>query len=72
FSDHRERLKSDPRVRRHGASSDWIDIRFDTRADVMFVRELAELAANAHRPIDGQPLKPPPTGAALERRRRFH
>jgi hypothetical protein len=72
FSEHRERLKADPRIRRHSSSSDWIDVRFEKPADVAFVAELAELAAAAHRPGSGSPLKPPPTGAALERRRRFH
>jgi hypothetical protein len=72
FSDHSQRLKTDPRVHRRRPTSDWIDIQFATRADVAFVRELAELAAAAHRPNDAQPLKPPPSGAALERRRRFH
>jgi hypothetical protein len=72
WAEHRARLKSEARVRRRSPSSDWIDVRFAQRADVGFVTELAELAAATHRPADGSPSKPPPTGAALERRRRFH
>jgi hypothetical protein len=72
WSANRERLKADKRVRRHGASSDWIDVQFGSPGDVAFVMELAELAASAHRARDGAMAKPPPVGADLARRRRFH
>jgi hypothetical protein len=44
----------------------------ETAADVDFVVELAERAAEAHLPAPGHMAKPPPTGAALARRKRFH
>lgn len=47
-------------------------MRFAAEADVAFVVELARRAATAHLPDDGAAPKPPPTGADLERRRRFH
>ena len=71
ISRQRARLKEDPRVELRG-SSDWIGISLGKRADIAFVVELAELAAEAHRPLDGATAKPPPTGAELARRRRFH
>jgi len=72
FREHRDRLKADRRVRRHGASSDWIDVSFGSAEDAQFVVELAEMAAAAHRAPVGVTAKPPPTGADLARRRRFH
>ena len=70
--DQRARLRADERVElRHGAS-DWIKIRLTKASDVALVSELAELAAAAHRPAKGVTAAPPPVGAALERRRRFH
>jgi hypothetical protein len=72
FAADRERLKADERVRRHGASSDWIDVRFSSHDDVRFVLELAERAAAAHRSPAGTTPKPPPSGADLARRKRFH
>ena len=47
-------------------SSDWCEV---PTADVALVRELVELAASQHR---SDTMVPPPTGADLERRRRFH
>ena len=72
ISAQRKRLKEEPRVELRAASSDWISVRFSSARDVTLVLELAEIAANAHRPPPGVAAKPPPTGAALERRRRFH
>ncbi|MEX2227035.1 MAG: luciferase family protein [Dehalococcoidia bacterium] len=72
FSEHRDRLKGDARVMRHSASSDWIDVRFSAGGDVALVIELAELAAAAHRAARGTTPKPPPEGADLARRKRFH
>ena len=40
--------------------------------DLPLIVELAEMAAAAHRPPSGYAVKPPPTGADLARRRRFH
>ena len=70
-SAHRPRLKADDRVVLRG-SSDWIGVRVAKPADVALAVELAELAAAVYRPTDGSSCKPPPTGADLERRRRFH
>lgn len=70
-SRHRARLKADERVELRG-SSDWIGVHVTKAADAAFVVELAELAAAAYRPTDGSPCKPPPEGADLARRRRFH
>ena len=50
-------------------SSDWCEV---PTADVSFVRELLEVAAAQHRAAPGETPKEPPTGTALERRRRFH
>ena len=69
---HRERLRADRRIERRAPSSDWIVVRCGSSRDVALVRELAELAAAAHRPPPGALPELPPTGAALERRRRFH
>ena len=50
-------------------SSDWCEV---STADVSLVRELVEVAAAQHRAAPGTTPKAPPTGADLERRRRFH
>jgi hypothetical protein len=52
--------------------SDWLTVEFGTAADEVFVLELAEIAAAAHRPAGAAAGLLPPTGAALARRRRFH
>ena len=72
ISTRRAALRADPRVTLRRSGGDWIEVRFAGPADLPFVAELAELAAAAHRPAAGGPVKPPPTGPALERRRRFH
>jgi hypothetical protein len=68
----RAELRADPRVTLRASSSDWLTVEFNSPADEDFVSALAEVAAAAHRPADGSPAEPPPTGAALVRRRRFH
>jgi hypothetical protein len=74
FSAHRARLHEHPRVGRRNSSSDWITFDLDgvDKRDLALVDELAALTAHAHLPPDGTPLKPPPEGAALARRRKFH
>jgi hypothetical protein len=69
----RAELRGDERVTlRASSSSDWLEARMTGPDDVAFVAGLVERAVAAHRPDgDGLP-KPPPTGADLERRRRFH
>ena len=71
ISRERARLKADERVELRG-SSDWIGVTVRKPSDVALAVELAALAADQYRPADGVPSKPPPTGADLERRRRFH
>lgn len=69
---HRDRLKADERVEVFRSGSDWIGITIEKPADTAFAVELAELAAAVYRPEPGTPSKPPPIGADLARRRRFH
>jgi hypothetical protein len=68
----RPALRADPRVELRKGSSDWVEVRMAADNDVDFVIELAERAAAVHRAGPGQIAKPPPVGADLERRRRFH
>jgi hypothetical protein len=72
ISAQRSRLKTDPRVELRPSSSDWLKLHFSSNADLTFVLELAEQAAQAHRAPPGVPSRPPPMGGDLERRRRFH
>lgn len=72
ISANRPRLKADDRVELRKSSSDWLIVRFVAPRDVPFIVELAEIAAAAHRAPSGTTTMPPPTGTALERRRRFH
>jgi hypothetical protein len=68
----RAELRADPRVTLRASSSDWLTVEFGSQADEDFVCALAEVAAAAHRPADGVTAPPPPSGAELDRRRRFH
>ncbi len=70
--ENRDRLRSDPRVEIPRSGTDWVSVKLRTAKDLTFVLELAEIAAAQHRPASGRPLRPPPTGADLERRRRWH
>jgi hypothetical protein len=72
ISEHRPRLKADPRITLRRNSSDWLTVTFQVDEDLSFLAELAELAASAHRAPPGATPKLPPTGRDLERRRRFH
>lgn len=72
ISANRARLKADDRVDLLRSGGDWIGLTIKKPADTELALELAELAAAAHRPSDGSPCKPPPTGADLARRKRFH
>jgi hypothetical protein len=72
ISAERARLKADPRVELRKNPSDWLQVRYSRPADIPFVRELVEIAVDAHRPASGRTSKPPPSGADLARRRRFH
>lgn len=68
---HRPVLKADPRVTLRRSGADWLTVRY-TQADADFVVELVAQAEAAHRPAPGVPAAPPPTGADLRRRKRFH
>lgn len=72
IGEQRATLKGDARVRRRGKSSDWVEVSIGSAADVTFALALVELAAAAYRPPAGVPLRPPPVGPELEKRRRFH
>jgi hypothetical protein len=70
--DRRAQLMTDPRVRRRASGSDWLTVEL-TGVDVMsFVIELARAAVAAHRAAPGTIAAPPPGGADLAGRRRFH
>ena len=58
--------KSDPRIHLRGKSSDWCELE---ATHTKLLAELIELAASQHR-VENP--KPPPTGADMERRKRFH
>jgi hypothetical protein len=68
----RAALKADERVELRSSSSDWVVVRVRDDYDVRFLVDLARRAAEAHLPAEGLAPKPPPAGADLERRRRFH
>jgi hypothetical protein len=67
----RTRLSSDRRVALRG-NSDWAGFRFKTRDDFDFLVEMARRAAKVYLPVDGTAPKPPPSGADMARRKRFH
>jgi hypothetical protein len=55
-----------------GDASHWLTVRFARATDLAFVHELVVRAADAHQPAADRLLRPPPAGAELARRRRFH
>ncbi|HUP84305.1 MAG TPA: luciferase family protein [Acidimicrobiales bacterium] len=65
-------LASDTRVEPVRSGTDWVAIHFRRVSDLPWIVDLAEDAVGAYVPGDGRPLRPPPTGAALDRLRRFH
>jgi hypothetical protein len=71
ISARRSELKKDDRVVLK-PSSDWLHIRVSKPRDCALAVELARVAADANRPPPDTPAKLPPTGARLERMRRFH
>ena len=70
--ERRPAFKADDRVELRPSGADWIVVRFNSPDDISFVVELVAIAAHAHQPPSGKAAKPPPTGAALRRRQRFH
>jgi len=69
--ERRPELRADARVTLRKNASDWLEVRV-TERDLGFVLELVTRAAGAHRPPAGVEPKRAPSGAELERRRRFH
>ncbi len=67
----RARLAADPRVVLRKNASDWLQVRFTRAVDIAFIHELVEMAVVAHGATD-RPSRPPPSGAELARRKRFH
>ena len=72
ISAHRPQLAADDRVDLLRRGGDWIGLTIEKPSDTELALQLAELTAAAHRPADGSPCKPPPVGADLARRKRFH
>ena len=70
--ERRTALKADARVELRPSGADWITVRFVDETDAAFVVELVTSAAKSHQPPAGTAAKPPPTGADLRRRQRFH
>ena len=65
-------MKADPRIELRKNASDWLRVNVTNRADAALVEDLGRAAAAAHAPAPGEAAKPPPEGADLARRRRFH
>lgn len=70
--DRRAELKVDARVRLRPSSSDWLTVELTGADATAFVLELVKAAVAAHRTAPGTTAAPPPSGAELARRRRFH
>lgn len=68
----RSQLNGDSRVTLRRSGSDWLSVKVDDAGDHAFVLELVEIATAAHRAAPGTIPEAPPSGAELDRRRRFH
>jgi hypothetical protein len=66
----RPALRADDRVVLRPGTSDWLEVRIKTSEDAEFAISLVTDAVAANRKT--APRGSPPTGAELERRRRFH
>ena len=66
----RDELKADERVTLRRNASDWLEVTVESNDDVEWAALLVFAAVEANRPT--APKGVPPTGADLERRRRFH
>jgi hypothetical protein len=66
----RSGLQGDPRIAFRSSSSDWLEVRVQSPADVEFAVSLVRDAIAAN--LDGAPAGSPPTGTELRRRKRFH
>lgn len=65
-------LTEPPFVSRRTPSSDWVIIELEATESQDLALAAVSAAAYAHSPPPGTTPAPPPTGADLERRRRFH
>ena len=63
-------LRSDVRVALRPGNSDWIDITIANESDCSFAEGIVHLTIEANRST--ATAGPPPTGAELDQRRRFH
>ena len=68
--ERRAELKADPRVTLRKNASDWIAFTITATGDEAAAVALVRLAVEAN--TSTAPAGPPPTGADLARRRRFH
>jgi hypothetical protein len=69
----RAAFREDPRVTlRPSSAADWLMVGVSSVRDLPFAESLVREAVRAHLPPGGSVPRPPPTGADLERRRRFH
>jgi hypothetical protein len=66
----RAELEADTRISLRAPSSDWLEVRVATDADIDFALTLIADAVVANLP--SAPPGSPPTGSELDRRRRFH
>jgi Family of unknown function (DUF5519) len=66
----RPELAAHEQVQLRPSSSDWLEVGITTEADIDFALLLVRDAVAANLPT--APPGPPPTGAELGRRRRFH
>ncbi len=66
----RSELRGDNRVLLRPGTSDWLEVKIESPQDVEFAISLVKeaVAANRKTALPGSP----PTGADLQRRRRFH
>lgn len=68
--ERRSDLREDPRVHLRRNASDWLEFTVGAVDDIADAETLLTAAIEANRPTATP--GPPPTGAELERRRRFH
>lgn len=66
----RSSLGTDDRIVFRRNSSDWLEVRIESDADMEFALSLVEDAITAN--LDTAAPGPPPTGVELQRRRHFH
>jgi hypothetical protein len=66
----RSMLKEDERVTLRASASDWLEVRVEVVEDIEFALALVNESIAANQA--SSPPGAPPTGAELERRRRFH